>query len=149
MKKGSVTGQSTADTLRAETMDISSSNEDSDIPTDSSVKRCSYCNKEKLLVTGKSYCSDCNKNCFRECRRCKRPYHDKKYYAYSETRCNSCHKKYLKERAKREEKKRKAEDTEGREEIPVEAKRKLKSSTRKVAGYIPVFLFSQDEAECE
>ena len=47
---------------------------------------CSYCSKDKVLVKGKSYYHDCNKNCFRECKCCKQPFHDEKYFTYSETR---------------------------------------------------------------
>lgn len=122
-------------------MDISS-NEDSDVATSEPVlPRCSYCSKEKSLVKGKTYCFDCSDNCFRECKRCKRPFHDKKYYSFSETRCNSCHKKYLKEKAKREEKKKKTEE-QGR--VILE-----KQTKQKIAGYIPVFMLNDNESECD
>ena len=87
------------------TMEISS-NDESDVSCEQ-IQCCSYCSKDKVLVKGKTYCHDCKSNCFRECKRCKRPFHDEKYFTYSETRCNSCHKKYLNEKVKREQRKRK------------------------------------------
>ena len=122
-------------------MDISS-NEDSDLAQEPKT-RCSYCNKEKTLSEGRTYCLDCATNCYRECKRCKRPIHDKKYYAYSETRCNSCHKKYLKERAKRDEKKKERED---KGETTAEGQNRPKSS-HKIAGYVPVYFLGWDEVQ--
>ena len=129
------------------TMEISS-NDESDVSCEQ-IQCCSYCSKDKVLVKEKTYCHDCKSNCFRECKRCKRPFHDEKYFTYSETRCNSCHKKYLNEKVKREQRKRKpVEDpvnnkkTSGVEKVeeksPCEKRKALK-----IIGFLPVFCLGQ------
>ena len=67
-------------------------------------KRCNYCNNFNKLVFGKPYCLKCKQNCFRECRRCHKPYHEEKFFAQDQNRCNSCFNKLLKEREKRQQK---------------------------------------------
>lgn len=39
------------------------------------LKICNYCEGRKTLVENKPYCASCNSLKFRECRRCKKPYH--------------------------------------------------------------------------
>ena len=129
-------------------MDVSS-NEDSDISCEQA-QSCSYCSKEKILVKGKTYCQECKNNCFRECKRSKRPFHNEKYYTFSESRCNSCHKKYVKEKVKREEKKRKStEDTSKKiAEDAVEEKRPcVKGKSLRVFGFVPVFWWKTNDNE--
>lgn len=115
---------------------------DSDVSSDSgAVIRCSYCYKARELVDGKSYCQSCLDNCFKECRRCKKPYHDKKYFSHSDKRCNGCHAKYLKERMAREDRKRKLQD--GKKHEGISGKHPCEASTsnpsqRKIIGYLAV-----------
>ena len=59
---------------------------------------CNWCQKDKKLVQGKRYCHSCNKRCFRECCRCKRPLDRPTFFTLSPIRCNSCHKRYEKEK---------------------------------------------------
>ena len=68
-------------------------------------KKCNWCNKYRELVFKKPYCLRCEKNMFRECRRCHKPYDDNKYFHLDPIRCNSCHPIYLKGKEKREKKK--------------------------------------------
>lgn len=70
-------------------------------------KPCSWCGKFLKLLPAKSYCQKCSDNCHKECRRCKRPFPDKKHFELDKDRCNACHRKYAKEREKRLTKKAK------------------------------------------
>ena len=64
--------------------------------------KCIWCEKLCELLPGKKYCEYCNKNKYLECCRCRRPLNDKKYFLLHNTRCNSCQRKIIKERLKRE-----------------------------------------------
>ena len=67
--------------------------------------RCIWCKEEKVLVSGAKYCETCYAKCYKVCIRCKIPYPESKYFDESDTdRCNSCYRKYVKEREKRLEK---------------------------------------------
>lgn len=64
-------------------------------------KKCIYCGKRTLLVIGKKYCSRCKQNCFKECIRCHLPHDKSSFYTLHKYRCNSCQRKYEKEKMKR------------------------------------------------
>jgi hypothetical protein len=53
-------------------------------------KKCIWCNKLSQLVNGKRYCHTCARACFKECRRCHRPYNSPRFFKLDETRCDSC-----------------------------------------------------------
>lgn len=78
---------------------------DDDTDYEHAMKKCNYCHQAKKLVKNKLYCLKCAREAFRECRRCKKPYHNEKYFELNETRCNTCQRKYLKEKERRELKK--------------------------------------------
>ena len=67
-------------------------------------KTCAWCKGYKLLVPSKKYCSDCCGQMYRECSRCRLPYPTAESFTLSDLRCNSCQKKYVKEKQKREQK---------------------------------------------
>ena len=63
------------------------------------VKRCIWCSSTlQRLEEGKPYCIQCAENCFRECKRCHRPFDDSKYFLLDKDRCNACQRKYSKEK---------------------------------------------------
>ena len=68
-------------------------------------KKCNFCLQNVTLIKNKPFCHKCAKNCFRECTRCHKPYNHEKFFELNEVRCNTCQRKYLKEREKREQKK--------------------------------------------
>ena len=76
-------------------------------------KKCNFCNKFRELVFKKPYCLRCESNMYKECRRCHKPYDDRKHFELDPIRCNSCHPKYLKEREKRQSKVGRKESTPG------------------------------------
>ena len=61
---------------------------------------CNWCSFQGKLVKNKPYCQNCLDKSFHECIRCKRPFPHAKYFELNSERCNSCHKKYLKEKKK-------------------------------------------------
>ena len=63
-------------------------------------KHCIWCGTKFSLITGKPYCHDCSKLCRIECKRCHRPFPNKKYFTMNPERCNSCQRKYNKEKLK-------------------------------------------------
>ena len=68
---------------------------------------CVWCKCRKPLMNNAKYCQECFDGRYRLCTRCKVPYPDAKYFdASNSNRCNSCHKKYVKEREKREQQKK-------------------------------------------
>ena len=69
------------------------------------MKECSYCGKKGQLAQLKTYCLICQKNMAKECIRCKRPHSNLKLFKENSTRCNSCQKKYEKEKEKNTTKK--------------------------------------------
>lgn len=64
-------------------------------------KTCSWCKAYRPLAPNKTYCQSCSEKMFRECSRCHQPYPESKYFENGNRRCNSCQKKYLKEKEKR------------------------------------------------
>lgn len=72
-----------------------------EISTSSTSKTCSWCKNFRLLLPNKSYCQSCFEKMHRECSRCHLPFPQSKYFQEGNRRCNSCHKKYLKEKEKR------------------------------------------------
>ena len=68
-------------------------------------KKCNFCLQTVPLMKSKPYCHKCHKNCFRECSRCHKPYNHEKFFELNEVRCNTCQRKYLKEKEKRDQKK--------------------------------------------
>ena len=64
------------------------------------VKRCIWCCVKTNLLHGKPYCYKCSELCHKECKRCHRPFPDKKYFTLNTERCNSCQRKYHKEKLK-------------------------------------------------
>lgn len=73
--------------------------------TEKQLKICSWCNKPTTLLDRKKYCFRCASLMYRECFRCKLPFDNRKYFTLDEKRCNSCQKKYLQEKEKREQSK--------------------------------------------
>lgn len=69
---------------------------------------CSWCLEDKYIVPKAKYCHECWKKCYRVCSRCKLPYPEAKYFEESDdgSRCNSCHKKYVLEKKKQEQRKK-------------------------------------------
>lgn len=68
-------------------------------------KKCNFCLATTTLVKNKPYCQKCHRNCFRECSRCHKPYNHEKFFELNEVRCNTCQRRYLKEKEKRDQKK--------------------------------------------
>lgn len=64
-------------------------------------KCCIWCEKSYDLLPTKRYCKCCDQLKYRECIRCGRPLNSRKYFLLDDKRCNSCHRKLLKERIKR------------------------------------------------
>lgn len=79
---------------------------------------CNYCNRRTQLIPNKLYCSRCDQLKFRECKRCKKPYHLARYFEQDDERCNSCHEKLQRERLKRAMKKGKTGGEDGEEGAP-------------------------------
>ena len=86
--------------------DVGSGESDSSDPLENFLEQqCGWCKRTKPMKSGSKFCSDCYDSSYRVCSRCKIPYPDAKYFNESpSTRCNSCHKKYLKDRETREKK---------------------------------------------
>ena len=74
------------------------------VTTMADMKNCIWCRTLTRLIPSKFYCFKCQKTCFRECRRCHRPFPSPKYFTEDDIRCNSCQKKILLEKQKRLEK---------------------------------------------
>ena len=67
----------------------------------SSIKRkCVYCSRNAKIVENKKYCTKCHSRMYRECCRCHLPYHSSVYFKLHEKRCDSCHRKNEKAKAK-------------------------------------------------
>lgn len=69
---------------------------------DQIVKACIWCGESNPLENNKNYCVACAEKCFRECCRCHKPYPNKRFFRYNDSRCNACQQKLLAERKKRE-----------------------------------------------
>lgn len=67
---------------------------------------CCWCGKNTTpLIKDRKYCLDCDEKKFKECIRCKRPFPDSKYFAdINSLRCNTCTKRYEKEKQRRKTK---------------------------------------------
>lgn len=126
-------------------------NSDEDIEI-SPKKKCNWCNMTVKLLSGKPYCNKCSRQCFKECRRCHRPFPHERYFELDENRCNACQKKYLKEREKRQQTKQKKEDgTEKSKNIdtssdedssgppPSKIARKVPPNMKKQLYFIPLY----------
>ena len=61
--------------------------------------RCNWCHKNKPLVKDKRFCANCAEE-GRECAHCHRPL-PPKYYGLDLRRCNTCYRKYERQRAVR------------------------------------------------
>ena len=64
----------------------------------SMLRECNWCHI--MIQTSPKqmyYCDDCKEKCFRECRRCHRPFREEKYFELDAKRCNACQRKYLRE----------------------------------------------------
>lgn len=72
-------------------------------------KTCNWCKEYKPLHEGKPYCKDCSAKMHKECTRCHLPYPKESYFEINDRRCNACQKKFLKEKEKRENKKRESD----------------------------------------
>ena len=112
-------------------------------------KPCIWCRSYNKLAQGKKYCIKCSQNCFRECKRCHRPFDDQKYFQKDANRCNSCQTTYLKEKEKRQMKRQNANKdneeaaakqaksgTEGKQDLPFEIPEHMKLGKM---AYIPIF----------
>lgn len=71
-----------------------------------SKQKCIWCGRFTTLLKNHKHCVECDKNKYAVCRRCSKPYTSAKYFTLDSERCDSCHRKYLKEKTRREEKKR-------------------------------------------
>ena len=111
------------------------------------VKACNWCNLYSKLAPGKKYCVKCSSKCYRECKRCHRPFDDPKFFQKDQNRCNSCQTLYLKEREKRL--KRKKQTTDMDEPAPKQSKSDEEKQEKPFQlpfnmsegkiGFIPVF----------
>lgn len=68
--------------------------------------KCNWCNRHKELLPNTKHCSECDKKAYRLCSRCHRPFNSPSYFTLDSKRCDSCQRKYIREREKREQKKR-------------------------------------------
>ena len=94
---------------------------------------CNYCNRRTQLLPDKPYCLKCKSLMFRECKRCKKPYHLARYFEKDEVRCNSCYEKLQRERLKRAMKKHKIPDDGGEEDVTPPPKQKRKPAPKSSA----------------
>lgn len=100
-------------------------------------KKCNFCLQTVALVKNKPYCNKCHKNCFRECSRCHKPYNHERFFELNEVRCNSCQRKYLKEKEKRDMKKlqpKKPHIISSSEESASESEQSMKKQLPKPSG---------------
>ncbi len=109
--------------------------------------RCNWCSDVCRLVSGKPYCKVCEKNAFRVCIRCHRPFPNSNSFAEDPVRCNACHKKLVHERELRKTKKSATTGTTtaaaatDRDKVMqnLEESAKLMGFGQRKVGYIPVF----------
>lgn len=64
-------------------------------------KICCWCKTNTSLVENKKFCQLCKDRAYSICKRCGFPYDNKTYFELDESRCNSCQRKYIKEKEKR------------------------------------------------
>jgi len=111
-------------------------------------KICNWCGECKMLVANKPYCLDCKLACKKECKRCHRPFPDLKYFSLSNIRCNTCEKKRIAEKEKREERKKSQQhDDHKTDTLPSKADSCLNPSVtssvilqNRRIGYIPIYM---------
>ena len=84
----------------------SSFDENTDFDIEKNKKPCIWCNKPKALVAKQPYCEECERKAFRICTRCHRPLDNSSYFTLDDKRCNTCFRKYLKDKQKREDRKK-------------------------------------------
>lgn len=92
------------------TIDDESSHFDDSTDFESEVKtRCCWCRRFVALLPKQKHCKDCDSKAFRLCSRCHVPFPDPKYFKLNANRCDSCQRKYLKEKLRRAEKQKERE----------------------------------------
>lgn len=67
--------------------------------------RCNWCGNGTLLQ-GKPYCDHCFSQCFRECKRCKKPFPNPNFFTTDTNYCDACvvqREKQIQNRLKQEE----------------------------------------------
>lgn len=67
-------------------------------------KKCNWCGVQKLMENKKLFCQICSEHCLKECAHCHKPYPSLKYFILSDKRCNSCERKYVKQKENRKKK---------------------------------------------
>ena len=91
---------------------------------------CVWFKCQKPLMNNAKYCQECFDGHYRLCTRCKVPYPDAKYFdASNSNRCNSCHKKYVKEHEKREQQKKQEPVTKNIQPERPPIKRRISTSS--------------------
>ncbi len=67
---------------------------------------CNWCGTDSFVYNegGKRYCKDCEDKMFKECITCHKPYPTHHSFELNDERCNSCEKRYINSKIKREEK---------------------------------------------
>lgn len=53
--------------------------------------KCNWCCKMHWCEKNKYYCSDCGQKCFRECKRCHKPFPNENYFICHSKHCNACY----------------------------------------------------------
>lgn len=81
---------------------------------------CNWCTNKLGQTDGKRYCQHCAEKMYRECKRCHRPFPEKRFYELDAERCNACQRKFLREKEKRENQKRQKTSNEENEYSKVE-----------------------------
>lgn len=101
--------------------------------------RCCWCRRFVALLPKQKHCKECDAKAFRLCARCKYPYPDAKYFKLNANRCDSCQRKYLKEKQRREakQKERDAVKSDDEDEKGEGQEKKLKRKTP-LANQAPV-----------
>lgn len=81
---------------------------------------CIWCNRQVTLLPNTKHCQQCDAKCYRVCRgRCKRPFDSKSYFTLNDNRCDTCERAIVKDRLRREARKREQDGTYGDEEIAI------------------------------
>ena len=103
------------------------------------LKLCNWCGQLNVLSSSeKKYCSVCENNCVRECKRCHRPFPCETYFTLSNERCDTCERKYLKESSKNKLKascRRVGENYKERTISEMESKRKQREDSETFMRY--------------
>ena len=69
--------------------------------TEKQTKICCWCKANTSLVENKKFSQLCKDRAYSICKRCKFPFDNESYFQLDQDRCNSCQKKYIKEKEKR------------------------------------------------